>query len=287
MRLGVLLKARISRSFGGNAAVFAFLAAMGVFMALPLVYIVVNSFKPINELFLYPPRFFVQRPTLDNFLELFQLSQNTWVPFNRYLFNSLFIAVGGTLFYIYIASMAGFVLAKYRIPGVALYLQVVIWAMLFRPEVMGIPQYIIITRLGLLNSYLSIILPAAASSMGVFMMRQFMTTIYDTLMDAARIDGAGDYRIYWRVAMPMMKPAWLTLTVFTFQALWNLTGVQYLYDESVKPLPYMLQQVISAGIARAGAGAAVGLVLMLPPILIFVFAQSAVIETMSHTGIKE
>ncbi len=285
--MAIQLKARVSRSIGGNLTVFIFLLLAGVFMVLPLVYIVVNSFKPINELFLYPPRFFVRRPTFDNFLELFQLSQSTWVPFYRYLFNSLFIAGGGTVLYIFIASMAGFVLAKYRLPGIALYVQVVIWAMLFRPEVMGIPQYIIITKLGLLNTYLAVILPAVASSLGVFMMRQFMTTIYDSLLDAARIDGAGDFGIYWRVAMPMVKPAWLTLTVFTFQGLWNMAGVQYIYDESMKPLPYMLSQVVSVGIARAGAGAAVGLFLMLPPILIFVFAQRSVILTMAHTGIKE
>lgn len=278
---------KVNRSKSGNVAIFVFLSVFGAFMALPLVYTVITAFKPVNELFLFPPRFFVRNPTLDNFVTMFQLTQAMWIPFSRYLFNSLFVAIGGTALYILIASMAGFSLAKYKFPGRGIYFQIIVWAILFRPEVTGIPQYIILSELGMVNTYWALILPVLAGSFGVFLMRQFIEiAIPDEMMEAARIDGASDYRIYWSIVMPIVKPAWLTLIIFTFQQFWNTTGVQYIYDESLKMLPTILQQITSSGLARAGAGSAVALVLMIPPIIIFILSQSSVMETMAHSGLK-
>ena len=209
-------KKKITRSLGGNITIFIFLAFCGVFTALPLVYTVVNAFKPLNELFLFPPRFFVRHPTLDNFITMIQISQNMWVPFSRYLFNSVFIAVFGTFLYVIIASLAAYPLAKHKFAGSAILFQIIVSAILFRPEVTGIPQYIIISKLGMINTYLAILLPVFAGSFGVFLMRQFMITFPDDTLEAAKIDGASEYRIFWSVVMPSVKPGWLTLGIFTF-----------------------------------------------------------------------
>lgn len=278
---------RVSRSFAGNALVLFFLGLMSIFMILPLFYTVITAFKPMNELFIFPPRFFVQHPTLDNFRTMFKLVQEMWVPFERYLFNSLFISLVGTLAYLLIACMAAFALAKYKQKWLGVMYAVIVWAIMFRPEVTAIPQYIIISKLGLINTYYAILLPIMAGSFGVFLVRQFViTAVPDSLIEAARIDAASEWRIFTGVVVPMIKPAWLTLSIFTFQSLWNATGVSYIYDESMKMLPTMLQQIAGAGIARAGAGAAVAMVLMIPPVLVFLFSQSSVLETMSHSGMK-
>ncbi len=279
-------KVRLSRSRMGTFWVYLLLFLLGLFMAFPIIFIIINAFKPINELFLFPPRLYVRRPTLDNFATLSQLTQSTWVPFGRYVVNSLFIAIFGTVFYILISSMAAYPLAKINFRGRGTYTRALVVIMLFQPAVLGIPQYIIISRLGMLNTYWAVILPACSGTLGVFLMRQFMVTIPDDILEAARIDGAGQPTVFFRVVMPMVKPAWLTLLIFTFQALWNNTGTQYVYEESMKSLPVMLSQIVSGGIARAGAGAAVGLLLLVPPMVIFALCQGSVLDTMSHSGIK-
>ncbi len=278
---------RVTRSFSGNALVLFFLLVMSVFMVLPLLYTVVTAFKPVSELFLYPPKFFVQNPTLENFTAMSRLVNEMWVPFERYLFNSLFVAAVGTVGYVVIASMAAYALAKYKHKWLKVFYVVVVWAILFRPEVTGIPQYIIISKLGLINTYWAILLPMMSGSFGVFLVRQFVVTaVPDSVIEAAHIDGASELKLFTSIVLPMIKPAWLTLSIFTFQGLWNASGVTYIYDESMKMLPVMLRQIASAGIARAGAGAAVALVLMIPPVVFFLTSQSAVMETMSHSGMK-
>ena len=276
----------LSRSTGGTVVIFVFLAIVGAFMLLPIVYVLVTAFKPLNEILAYPPRFFVRHPVLTNFSDLIEITQETWIPFERSLFNSLFIAVAGTAAYIIIASMAAYPLAKARGRYIAVYYQVVVLAILFRPEVTRTPLYIIISRLGMVNTYWALLMPMLAGSFGVFLMRQFMMTIPDAMIEAARVDGASSFRIYWSMVMPMVKPAWMTLAIFTFKDLWNMGESQYIYEESLKTLTAVLQSISSAGIARAGAGAAVALIMMIPPVVVFVISQSSVMETMATTGIK-
>jgi len=279
-------KKRLNRSLGGTIAIFLILTVLGSFMLLPIVYAIVTAFKPVNEIFIYPPKFWVQNPTLDNFITLIEITQETWVPFERSLFNSIFVSVVGTALYIIIASMAAFPLAKKKARFIEIYYQVLVLAILFRPEVTRTPLYVILSRMGLLNSYSSIVLPVLAGSFGVFLMRQFMLTIPDEILEAAKVDGANDYLIFFRLIMPLVKPAWMTLTIFTFNSLWNTGDTQYIYNEEMKTLTAVLQSISSAGIARAGAGAAVALILMIPPVLVFIISQSSVMETMSHTGLK-
>ena len=276
----------LSRSTSGTVAIFTFLAIVGIFMLLPIVYVLVTAFKPLNEILAYPPKFFVRSPTLSNFSDLIEITQETWIPFERSLFNSLFVAVTGTVAYIIIASMAAYPLSKGRSKYIAVYYQIVVFAILFRPEVTRTPLYIIISKLGMVNSLWALLMPAMAGSFGVFLMRQFMTTIPNAMIEAARVDGASDFRIFWELVMPMVKPAWMTLAIFTFKDLWNMGESQYIYEESLKTLTAVMQSISSAGIARAGAGAAVALIMMIPPVTVFVISQSSVMETMATTGIK-
>ncbi len=276
----------LSRSTGGTVVIFAFLIIMGAFMLLPLIYVVVTAFKPLDEILAYPPKFFVQHPTLSNFIDLIEITQETWIPFERSLFNSLALAILGTVIYIIVASLAAFPLAKNKKRFVAVYYQIVVLAILFRPEVTRTPLYIIMSRLHLINTFWSLLLPALSGSFGVFLMRQFMMTIPDSILEAARVDGASEFRIFWRLIMPMVKPAWMTLAIFTFKDLWNTGETQYIYEESMKTLTAVMQSISSAGIARAGAGAAVALLMMIPPVVVFIISQSSVMETMATAGIK-
>lgn len=276
----------LSRSTGGTVVIFVFLIIMGAFMLLPLIYVVVTAFKPLDEILAYPPKFFVQHPTLSNFIDLIEITQETWIPFERSLFNSLALAILGTVIYIIVASLAAFPLAKNKKRFVAVYYQIVVLAILFRPEVTRTPLYIIMSRLHLINTFWSLLLPALSGSFGVFLMRQFMMTIPDSILEAARVDGASEFCIFWRLIMPMVKPAWMTLAIFTFKDLWNTGETQYIYEESMKTLTAVMQSISSAGIARAGAGAAVALLMMIPPVVVFIISQSSVMETMATAGIK-
>ncbi|ABP67994.1 carbohydrate ABC transporter permease [Caldicellulosiruptor changbaiensis] len=275
-----------NRSLAGNLVIFAILAILGVFMALPLIYTIVNAFKPFDEIFIFPPRLYVRRPTLDNFVLLFQLATNMWVPFSRYVFNSLFICVVGTVGHILIASLAAYPLAKHQFAAKRIINEIIVLALLFTPQVTYIPLYIIMSNLRLIDTYGALIFPAWQMTLGLFLMRQFMTQIPDALLEAAKIDGASELKTWWRIVMPNVKPAWLTLMILSFQQLWNQTGGSFIFSESLKPLPTLMSQIAAAGIARAGVGAAVALVLMIPPIILFIISQSSVMETMVNAGIK-
>lgn len=281
-------KVMLSRSRAGNIGVSLFLLVICAFMILPIFYAIVQAFKPIDEIFAYPPRFFVRNPTLNNFRQVFMLADNLWVPFSRYLFNSLFVSFAGTGIYVFIASLAAYPLAKADFWGKAVISQLIVLTLLFRPEVTAIPSYIVISGLGLVNTYLSAIVPVLAGTMGVFLMKQFMiASIPDATLEAARIDGASEYSIYFRIVMPGVRPAWFTLIIFTFQALWNGASAQhYIYTENLKQLPSVLSTIAAGGIVRAGAGSAVSVLLMIPPILIFIYSQRSVMETMTYSGLK-
>ncbi len=278
---------KLSRSIWGNILMFIFIVGIGAIMALPLVYAVVSAFKPMNEIFVFPPRFFVQHPTLDNFVRILSIVNDFEVPFGRTIVNSVLVTGLGTATYIFIACLAAYPLAKHDFPGRNTFSKIVVWAILFRPEVTGIVVYIILAALGMINTYWSMLLPMLAGSFGVFLMQQFMVSFPDTILEAARIDGAGEWKIFRSILMPSVKPGWITLIIFTFQNFWNTTGANYVYDEKLRLLPTVLSQISTAGIARAGEASAVALLLMLPPILIFVFSQSSVMETMAQSGIKE
>ena len=276
-----------NRSRGGDVVNFLFLCAVGMFMALPLVYVIVNAFKPLDEIFMFPPRFFVRNPTMNNFSELYIVLADSWVPFSRYVFNTLFITATGTLFHVLFASMAAFALCKIDLPGKNLLFFIVVNSLMFTPAVTGVPNYMIMTNLRLTDTYWSIILPVVGGSMGLFLMKQFMSTVPDALIEAAKIDGAHQMTIFWRVVMPQVKPAWLTLVIFCVQNLWNANGGVYIYTEHMKTLPYALSQIVGGGIARTGVASTVSLIMLVVPVCTFILTQSNIVETMASSGIKE
>ena len=277
---------RGGRSRVGNAALFVVMIALSVLMIAPLVYSVINSFKPLDELFAYPPRFFVVRPTMENYSMLFKLVANMRVPFSRYLFNSAFITALTTVASVVIASMAAYPLAKYKLRLGWLF-DLVVLTLLFNGTVLALPQYVIMARLHLINTMLVYIIPNLAPPLGLFLMKQFMERIPMPLIESARIDGATQFQIFFRIVMPQVKPAWMTLTLFTFQSVWAQQSLNMVFDENLKLLNMAVTNVIAAGISRMGPSMASAVVLMLPLIVVFLVTQSNVIETMSASGIKE
>lgn len=281
-------KVRLSRSVGGTAGIFLFLLIICTFMALPLVYSIIQSLKPLEEIFAYPPRFFVYNPTLDNFRQVLSLTNNLWVPFSRYLFNSFFVTIIGTVLYVVLSTMAAYPLAKARFFGSKLVNQLFVWTLLFTAEVTAIPKYIVVSKLGLVDSYFAIILPYLSSTMGVFLMRQFMVaSIPDSTLEAARVDGASEYRIFSQIVLPSVKPACMTLVIFAFKDLWNAgTSTEYIYSETLKGLNTVMSTISTGGLGRTGAACAVAVLMMIPPITVFIYSQSSVMETMTHSGLK-
>ncbi|TYP76648.1 carbohydrate ABC transporter permease [Paenibacillus methanolicus] len=280
-------KKRVNRSFMGSFSLFVLLAIVGAFMALPLVYAINSAFKPLDEIFLFPPTLFVRNPTLTNFVDLMTLLGQSWVPFSRYIFNTFFITGMGVVGHVILASAAAYPLAKHVFPGKALMFQTVVLSLMFTGAVTSIPNYMIMSWLGLIDTYWAVIVPAFAYPLGLYLMKQFMEQLPDSLLEAAKIDGASEYRIFWQVVMPNVKPAWLTLVILLFQLLWGTDGNGFIYSEQLKTLHYASGQIIQGGIARAGVGAAVALILMSVPITLFVLSQSRIIETMATSGMKD
>ena len=283
-----LFKNRLARSGFGNFLLLLFLCLVAALMLLPFVYTVSASLKPVNELWLFPPRFFVKHPTWRNFGDLVYLMSDSWVPFSRYIFNTVFITVVGTVGHIVIASMCAYPISKYRFPGSVGFFRLVQTALMFSSSVTSIPSFIIVSRLGLLNTYWAVIIPAFGMPLGLFIMKQFMDqTVQMAILESAEIDGAGELQKFVHLVMPMVKPAWLTLMIFTVQSLWALGNTPYIYNEQLKTLPFAMSQIQTAGIARAGVGAAASVLIMLVPLTVFIVSQSSIMETMSTSGMKD
>ncbi|MDR2531242.1 MAG: carbohydrate ABC transporter permease [Oscillospiraceae bacterium] len=278
---------RQTRSVWGNIFVYLMLALFGAFFAFPLVFAINHAFKPLNELFLFPPRLFVQQPTMSNFQDLFAIMSRSRITFSRYIFNTVFITAAGTFGHILIASMGAYVVSKYRFPGSRTFFKLVIITLLFSPHVLAIPRFLVMNQLKWIDTYLAVIIPAFAMPIGFFLLKQFMDTVPMTLIEAAKIDGAKEFSIFWRIVMPTVKPAWLTVMVFSVLNLWSAQATNFIFSEELKTLPYALSQIIGGGVQRAGVGGAVTLFIMIVPLIVFISAQSNIIETMASSGIKE
>lgn len=276
-----------NRSIAGDIALYVFLALVAFVMFFPILFAVNNALKPLDELFRFPPKILAQNPTLDNFSDLFVTMGKSWVTFSRYLFNTVFITAVGTAGHLFIASMAAFVLAKYDFPGGPAFFKLVTIAMMFTGYVTAIPNYLIINAFGMVDTYWAIIIPAFASPMGLFLMKQFMEGLPTSLIEAAKIDGASEWRVFTGIVMPNVKPAWMTLIIFSVQNLWNNRASTLIYSEEKKTLPFAMQQIQAGGIARTGQAQAVLVVLMAVPIAIFIFSESQILETMASSGLKD
>ena len=281
-------KVVLARSAGGDAGISIILILLGVFMFLPMYYVVIQSLKPLDELWMYPPRFYVMAPTFKNYRDLFTLMNISWVPFSRYIFNTVLTSIAGTFGHLLLASMAAYALAKIKFPGRDLMFQAVQMSLMFNATVTAITQFILMSALGWLDSYLAIIVPAWCSSLGLYLMKQFMdTNDNDSVLESARLDGAGEFKTFWVIAMPMVKPAWLTLIIYSFQGLWNAGASMYIYSEQFKSFNYAIGQILAGGIKRQGAAGAAQVIMMLVPITVFVISQSNIIETMGSSGMKD
>lgn len=278
---------RSARSVGGNIVLVIFLALVAFMFLFPVIFMFNNAFKPLNELLKFPPDLFVRNPTLENFSDLRVIYSNSLVPLSRYIFNTVFIVAVGTAGQILFASMAAYPLAKYEFFGSEFISKLIVMALMFSSAVTAVPNYIIISKLGLIDSYWAIILPAYSSTLGLYLMKNFMEQIPSSLIESASLDGANEFVTLWRIVMPMVKPAWITLFIISFQSMWGVTGGTYIYSEELKPLSYALLQIASSGIARQGVMAAVSIIMFLIPTVIFIFMQSNVMQTMTTSGMKE
>ena len=281
-------KVVLNRSVGGDVGITVVLAIFGVFMFLPMYYTIIQALKPQNELFYFPPRFYVVNPTLTNFSDLFNLMGDSWVPFSRYIFNTVLISVGGTFGNLVLASLCAYALAKIDFPGAKGFFWLIQKSLMFTATVTGIVNFITLSMIGWIDTYLAIIVPAWCSTLGLYLMKQFMESNISTeVLESARLDGASELRTFWSIAMPMVKPGWLTLIVYSFQGLWNSGQSSFIYSEQLKTLNYAISQITAGGVARAGATAASTVVMMIVPILVFVISQSNIIETMGSSGMKD
>jgi len=272
---------------------YLILLPLVVFMLLPILFIFSHAFKPPDELFAYPPRFFVTNPTFKNFSDLFSRMSASGVPVSRYLFNSIMITAITVGASIIVSSTAAFALSKKRFRLKKTLFAINTVALMFVPIAVTIPRFLIIERMNLIDSFLVHILPGLAMPVGLFLIKQFIDGIPDEVVEAAQIDGASDLMIYWRIIVPMIKPAIATIAILTFQASWNNadTSSMYINNESLRTFAFYLSTLTSATagtntVAGQGIAAAASLIMFLPNLIIFIFLQSQVMSTMSHSGLK-
>lgn len=282
-----VFKESVNRSTGGNIAIMIMLLLFAAFFMLPIIYVIMSAFKPMDEILIFPPRFFVKHPTTNNFTLLGIYVNDFWVPLSRYIFNSVVMTVVGTVGNLILASMAAYPLSKHKFPGKNAINQLVVVSLLFSSVVTEVPRYIVMSVMGIIDTQWSVILPAVSSTLGLYLMRNFMVQINDSMIEAARIDGCGEFRIYARIIMPNVKPAWLTVIVLSFNGVWNNASSTYLYTENIKGLASILSQLASGGTARLGLSAAATLIMIIPPVLLFLLSQNMIVETMSTSGLKE
>lgn len=284
------LSAARLRSNGAWAAVYILMTLVVCFTMLPLVYLVSTAFKPLSELFVFPPQFFVRNPTLKNFSDLLLSMSSSAVPFSRYVFNSVLVTAATVIGTIFVSTLGAYGMVKHNPPGSKLWFQIILAALMISPYVTQIPRYLIINSVGLINSYWALIIPSIATAYNFFLVKQFVEQIPNTLIEAARIDGCGEMRIYGQIIMPLLTPAWSTLMVFSFVNSWNdyFSPLIYLNDQALKTLPLALNTISggSATIGRAGAVAAATLLMTLPTVILFMLSQKRVMQTMVHSGIK-
>lgn len=279
---------RFTRSRAGNFFYFLFLILAGLFTILPLVYSIITSFKPLDEIMAFPPKFYVVRPTFKNYTILPELFSNLKVPFVRYIFNTLFISVVITVLHVIVASLAAFVLCIVKNKLIKALFLVIQFSLLYNATTLAVPQYLIFSKMQIIDTYWVYILPMIPSTVGVFLIKQYMdSSIPPALIEAARIDGANVSLIFWKIVMPLVKPAWMTLTLFIFRDAWSIQSTNTIFSESLKTLPNIMSQITSSGIARSGSAMAATVLLMIPPVIVYLITQSNVLETMSSAGIKE
>ena len=266
------------------------LVPLAIFMAVPIVFIINHAFKPIEELFAFPPRFLVENPVMDNFTRLARQASAGGISISRYIFNSLIVTVAVVFLSMVMSSMAAFALSKLRFRAKAMLMEINNLAMMFVPIAVIIPRYLLVDNLGMINTYFAHILPLLAMPVGMFLVKQFTDQVPDSLIEAAVVDGAGYFKVYYRIILPMIKPALATVAILAFQSVWNNTETSTMYTnkESMRTLTFYMNTLASNtnSVAGQGMAAASSLIMFLPNLILFILCQSKVMNTMAHSGIK-
>lgn len=270
---------------------YLFLIPLAVFMAMPIVFVFSHAFKPIDELFAYPPRFFVQKPTFQNFIDLMNNTSASGVPMSRYLFNSIAITLLVVLLTVLISTMAGYALSKKRFRLKKTIFEINTLALMFVSAAVVIPRYLLIEKVGLLDTFVVHIFPLIAMPIGLFLVKQFIDQIPNELIEAAQMDGATDYQIFGKIIIPLVKPAIATIAILSFQLVWNNTETSTLFvnDENLKTFAFYMSTLTATSgntVAGQGMAAAASLIMFIPNLIIFIILQSQVMNTMAHSGIK-
>ena len=271
-------QARVMRAF-----VYTFLIIGSFIMIVPFVWMIVTSFKPLDEINTYPPSFFIRKPTIAAYAELFRI-----IPMGRYLLNSLFVTSAITLANIFFCSLAGYAFAKHRFFGRDKLFLLLIGSMMIPWQVNLIPGFVIIKKFGWLNSFYGLIIPAMSGAFGIFLLRQFIMTIPDDLIDAAKIDGCSEFTIYRRVILPLIQPALASLAIFTFMGQWNnfVWPLVIIYSSKMRTIPLALSVLngqFGTNFAMVMAGAVVATT---PVLIVFIAFQKYFIKGIALTGLK-
>ena len=278
----------LNRSAGGDTAIMVFLIILGVLMFLPMYFTVITAFKPAAELSITPPKLYIMKPTIKNFLDLFTNMNQTWVPISRYIFNTVYISVASTLGALLFGSLTAYALSRIRMPGYKFFNALIKYSLMISSTITGTYNFIIYCKIGMLNTYSISIIPVWASTLGLYLMKNFIDdNISDEMIEAARIDGAKEFTIYYKIAMPLVKPAWLTLIVTTFQSVWAAGASIYVWSEDLKTFNSAIAQITTSTTNTAGSLAAGSLLMMIVPIVVFVVNQSKIVETMASSGMKD
>jgi ABC-type glycerol-3-phosphate transport system permease component len=262
--------------------------ALACFMLLPLLYMVVTAFKPLDELFIFPPQFFVRNPTAQNFIDLVATMSSNEVPFTRYLFNSLAVTIVSVIGTVIVCCMGAYVAEKLQVKGMKVFSQIVVYALMFSVPAAQIPIYLIISNVGMLNTYWALIIPKLATPMFFFLYQQFVSQVPNELLESARLDGCSNFKTFMKIVVPMTKAAISTIIVFSFVGNWNdsFAPLIYINKQAMKTLPIILSTIGTGGVARAGAGSAASLLTSMPTIIISVVMQGNILKTMAYSGIK-
>ncbi len=264
-------------------SLYAFLAVCLVSTLLPFIWMFSTSFKDASEIFTKNPVFIPKSPTLQNYRELFSR-----LDFLKHFLNSVIVALGLTVLSLLVNALAAFAFAKLNFAGREKIFSLLLLTMMVPGQVTMMPVFIILKSLGLLNSYLGLIIPGCASIFAIFMLRQFMRDIPDELIDAARIDGCGDFRVFFNIVLPLCKPALVTLLIFNFMGAWNefLWPLIIMIKEEKYTLPVALANLNGQfgtdwGILMAGS-----VVVVAPVIIVFLMAQKHYIEGITAGAVK-
>jgi ABC-type glycerol-3-phosphate transport system permease component len=270
---------------------YAILVPMAMFMLLPIIFIVFHAFKPMNELFAYPPRFFVHQPTLENFKDLLGFASSSGIPFSRFIFNSLIVTISVMFLSVFISAIAAYALSKMKFKLRGVLFEINTLALMFVPIAVQIPRFLVIEKSGIMDTYLAHILPLLAMPIGLFLMKQFIDQVPDELKEAAVMDGASEFMVFRKVIIPVIKPALATVAILSFQAIWNNTETSsyYVNNESLRTVSFFMSTFVSQTgntVAGQGMSAAASLLMFLPNLIIFIFLQGKVMNTMAHSGLK-